>query len=1025
MRTQLVRNKKFSPQRQRIAWPVLFWLFCMLSVCAQAAGSSTHTENNALALNAASDSAPRSLGNDRKPLLQYAMSHWSTRDGLPHNSVNSIAQASDGYLWLATWEGPVRFNGRNFEVFDDIEALGVPDLGVMGLAINPLSKDVYIGGPRGGVARFDGTQWQPLPAAPGFVFRVAFDSQRNVWAAAAAGGLIRYDNAGTPHRYALLDSTASDFAYRVYVAPATEGRNEQVWVGTSNGLAFYLPEQDQFVAVPSMQGQQIRALLQHSNGMMLVAAESGLYYQNTATDDFRPWPEAISGVITSLAEGPNNALWFGTLAHGAGRITDRGISVLGVEQGLPNPHVLDIFRDREDNLWLSTHAGLVQLRDALFTSFTRAQGLLGNYARAVSFDSDHKTLWIGTSEGLSIFQGGDQQPLLPVLDNISVLTVNTQQPNVTYVGAYTEGVLQIIDGSVTARFGRSSGLHLAEVRALAFIAELDALLVGTPTGLYVTSVAPGEIELQRTFTLADGLIESTITGISQAPNGDIWVLSTGGISRIFTDNLSADIASWQAVALPLGDITAAHNIFAVRSGLGRTWFATDRGVVVFAEDEYQQQALNQLQHASERQARILQAEWWSVLNRQSGLPFDKYFALVFDFDNNLWLGGSRGVSRVDSASLQQWLTNNQLPVQANHYVETDGMESSQINTGGPAVAIDDEGHIWFATAKGVAVIAPEEVEQHHILAPPIVLERARADGLDIVPGRRLAATVERFEFQYIGLGYRMARHIQYQIKLAGFDSEWIDRGDFTVAEYTALPPGEYTFMVRSRYPGGMWSEPGTISFAKAPHYYQTLWFWLLVAVSLIAVVGLRIRGLERSRQRLRQLVSEQTAALEALANEDPLTKLANRRAFDERIQLEINRGLRNSRPFCIAVLDLDNFKQINDQYLHEGGDQVLTQVATELVAAVRNCDFVARWGGEEFVVLFPETNIEQAHEVCERIRKRIADMRFEQVNPDLQVTTSIGLAQIDAQFNYQALLQRADKALYAAKAAGRNCLQLG
>ncbi|MCH8493063.1 MAG: diguanylate cyclase [Idiomarina sp.] len=956
--------------------------------------------------------SPKSLGDFNKPLIQYAMSHWNTRDGLPHNSVNNITQTPDGYLWLATWEGPVRFNGRSFDVFDDIEALGLPETGVMGITHNPTNNHIYISGPRGGIARFDGELWHPLSAAPGFVFRVAVDHEGHLWAAAEGHGVVRYDTNGNMRQYGVAEGLSSDFAYRVYAMPAQGERDNEVLVGTSNGLSRYNQETDEFEQVSLLLDGQVRDVLQHSSGMLLVASDNGLFFQNEPEQSFQPWPVAIEGTITALEEGAEGALWYGTLTHGVGRLSNRGVSTLGVEQGLPNPHVLDIFRDHEENMWISTHGGLVQLRDALFTSFTRTQGLIGDYVRAITLDNNHR-VWVGTSEGLSVFESSAERLFTDIVKDVSVLSLTHDTQNnddVIYVGAYTAGVLQITNGEITARLGRDEGSSLAEIRALLKLPNSDLLVAGSPLGLFVLRVSPGAIELVRHLDVSDGLINPTVTGLTLAPNGDIWVASTGGISRVYLNGNTTAFEEWQAEAVHIERVSPAQNTFTMKNNGDYTWFGTDRGVLIFAESEY----------LLARDKNLSATHYWRVLNRNAGLPFDKYFSLTFDFDQNLWLGGSRGVTRVTANSLQAWLAGESNLLQSNHYVETDGMASSQVNTGGPSSALDADGHIWFATAAGVTVIAPEDINQHGVQSPPAVIERAVADSMRLAPNSRLPASTERFEFHYVGLGYRMARHIQYQVRLIGFDDDWIERGNAASAEYTSLPPGDFTFAVRSRYPGGSWSEPATISFSKAPNIYQTWWFWTLLVLAVVAAVWLRVRTLELSRVKLQRLVSEKTAELEALANEDSLTQVGNRRAFDERLFAEIKRAVRTNKRLSVAMLDLDHFKQINDRHMHEVGDQVLQIVAGVIKRTVREVDFVARWGGEEFVILFPEIDCRKAAEVSERVRAAIAAIDFSAIANDLQVTASIGVAEINQQFNHQTLLQQADQALYAAKAAGRN-----
>ncbi|RUO35999.1 hypothetical protein CWE13_10680 [Aliidiomarina shirensis] len=1004
----------------------LFEAIIFLSLLGASSVPSAHAAENRAARSSvsaeSSENELKSFSRNSKPLSQYALSHWNTRDGLPHNSINGITQTNDGYLWLGTWEGPVRFNGRDFTVFDNLDELKVPELGVVGIGLNPQTNEVYISGPRGGVSKYNGENWQALPPAPSFVFRVLIDHEQNVWAAASGAGFVRYDTEGNMHRYQQAEGLPSGFAYHIYEADPVANRERQIWVGTNTGLARYKPETDDFEAIPSVSGSQVRAVLQHSNGMLLAASDDGLFYQSEPETEFKPWPMPIEGTITSLAEGPNQAVWFGTLTHGLGRISDSGISILSVEHGLPNPHVLDIFKDREDNMWVSTHGGLVQLRDALFTSFTRTQGLVGNYVRAVMADQQQR-LWVGTNEGVSRFESMGLAPVSEELKDISVLSFGEDaETNTYYVGSYTLGLIQVIDDEITAKFGRANGMPLAEVRAIKTLPDSELIALGTPIGLVIVHAAPGELTYVKTFTVDDGLIDPTVTGLALDANGDLWAASTAGISKVHTNGVYDSVEDWRIEAIDLDNITLARNTFAAVAFKEQMWFATDRGILVYspADCGTSSSSSESMEHNG-----ASSPSCWHWLSRRNGMPLDKYFSLAFDIEENLWLGSSRGITRVNRESVANWLANPNATVTTTQYVESDGMASSQINTGGPSSVVDGDGHIWFGSAEGVAVVAPEDFGNHGLNPPPLVIESVRSNAGSFEPGATLAADDDRIEFQYIGLGYRMAAHIQYQVKLQGFDDEWIPRGSLRVAEYTSLPPGEFTFSVRSRYPGGTWSDSVDISFSKAPHYYQTWWFWLFVGAAMAALVWYRVRSLQKNQERLERLVDEKTAALEALANEDALTGLPNRRAFDQRLQLEAKRSLRNGAKLSLAVLDLDHFKQINDKHLHEAGDRVLQKIAQVLVNAVREVDYVARWGGEEFAIVFPGANCAESKAICERIRQAIDRTDFADISEGIHVTASIGIAEIDDAFDYQNLMVRADKALYEAKDAGRNTIRSG
>lgn len=176
--------------------------------------------------------------------------------------------------------------------------------------------------------------------------------------------------------------------------------------------------------------------------------------------------------------------------------------------------------------------------------------------------------------------------------------------------------------------------------------------------------------------------------------------------------------------------------------------------------------------------------------------------------------------------------------------------------------------------------------------------------------------------------------------------------------------------------------------------------------------------------RLRKTLSDSRAAIEELVIRDPLTGAYNRRHLSSTLQQEKLRSDRSEEPFCIAILDLDHFKRVNDTYGHQAGDDVLKACAACGGEVVRPIDCFGRYGGEEFEVLLTQTDLEGARIVAERIRSAINSLRFAQISPDLRVTVSIGVAQYRHKEEIRATEKRADDALYRAKAAGRNRIEV-
>ena len=179
-------------------------------------------------------------------------------------------------------------------------------------------------------------------------------------------------------------------------------------------------------------------------------------------------------------------------------------------------------------------------------------------------------------------------------------------------------------------------------------------------------------------------------------------------------------------------------------------------------------------------------------------------------------------------------------------------------------------------------------------------------------------------------------------------------------------------------------------------------------------------SLYEANQRLEARVAERTRELEKLATSDPLTSVSNRRELMDRLRDEMLRVERYQHPLSALMIDLDHFKAINDTHGHQTGDKVLIALADLLRDTCRATDTIGRYGGEEFMIILPETSIEKAHTFAERLLERVREMSVEVDGESLPITCSIGVTDVAAEETVEDFIDRADQALYSAKTLGRN-----
>lgn len=957
-----------------------------------------------------------------KPVNAYFREVWTTREGLPHNQVNAIAQTPDGYLWFGTWEGLVRYNGLEFHVIDRRNTPALRDNGVRSIRVAP-DGALVIGTSRGGVSVMREGAWRTYGKDEGLaqeeVMDAVLDARGRLWVATESAGLSRIDPDGRYTHVEDDNGLPTNITFGLL-----RDRDDTVWLATAAGLVHFNGGRNPIVydKRDGLPDAPIFRIEQTADGVLYVGTERGAYRR--VGERFEPVsPQLPVDGVPSLARDAAGDLWVGTINHGLLRLDERGLDALSSRKGLPNNRVAALFVDREGSLWAGTNAGLLRLRDAPFTTFNTEQGLSDDYVRALVQGRDG-SLWIGTSRGLNRWKDGAVAEVFDSADGLpgdSILSLLANDDGSLWVGTYVGGLLRLQGGRVVAHHDTASGLPGSnQIRALAHGAD-GALWIGTSRGL--VRLQDGKFRL---FGANEGLPRDFILALHVARDGAVWVGTANGAARVRDGRIEP---------LDLHPMNDAQDVFDFHEDAdGTLWIATDRGLVRY------------------RNGRM------RALGLAQGLPVDTLFQVVDDQAGSLWLTSNRGVLRVSRKDADAVLDGRQPTLNPDQFGEADGLASSQCNGGsGPAAIRDAGGRIWVATARGAGMVDPTVLHSYRRQLSPVVIEQLLVDdrpvpiraGLVLPPGTR------KLEFRYAGLGFQMPRMLRYRHRLQGVDDAWVERGNQRVAQYTNLGPGKYKFLVTSSAPGlgQAWNpEVTALDIQIRPRFWQHAWFGfacvaaiaLLVfgyirwrthslrsrAVELETVVDQRTRDLreqttrllvsDEEKTRLLRQLQDKSEAFERQAREDALTGVQNRRSLDEQLAQAFETATRKQQPLSFALLDIDHFKRINDEYSHAAGDEALREVARVLSAALDGDALLARWGGEEFAVLFPLTTLDVARTRCEAARAAIEHMNCDAFAPGWKMTLSGGVCERTGLVHHEKLVSRADQLLYEAKRAGRN-----
>ncbi|WMJ68532.1 ligand-binding sensor domain-containing diguanylate cyclase [Stenotrophomonas sp. 24(2023)] len=969
------------------------------------------------------------LAQDRPPPLRdYAIDVWTSRNGLPHNSLRDIAQTPEGHLWFATWEGLVRYNGLDFTVFDRSTRPGLRDNGIGALLVDR-QGGLWISDSRGNVSRrgSDG-QWQVWEHASGtpqvLIQAMQTDSRGRLWLLYEGKGLGHLDADGSLHFEPPPAGVPMALSFTKLVVDA----QDRVWVGTLDGLVV---RDTDGVLKRAPAGWELGSGLvwpyRAPDGVVWIVAGERLY---RLQDDRPELVHRLPGQthLTSMLQDRYGDLWLGTENQGLLRVSSHGLERLPAGLNLPGGRVVSLREDAEGSIWVGANGGLYRLRETLFSSYTQHDGLSGDYVRTVFEDRDRQ-LWVGSASGLDRRLPDGRFAPVPLHNSggkpPSVLSLAQDRQGDMWVGTFGDGVLRLgPQGQLRHVYGAAEGMPGGNIRAISVDAG-GVVWAGTQKG--VVSIDAGGVHVPTTA----GLPRALITALAHDPAGALWIGTVEGV-RVLRDGTVQNID-----LEPLG---GGRSVFGFQQIGDAMWISSDRGLYRW------------------QQGRL------SRVGLEQGMPVDTVFQLVPDRLGNVWISSNRGVLRTDMAALNDVADGRAPRISVERYTEIDGMANSQANgSSGPSALLRQDGTFWVVTAGGLSMVDPLRLQHfRERLAPPAAIESVQVDGapvhwegndLNHIPGGR------RLTVSYVGLSYLLSDRIRYRTRLDGLDTGWVDRGLQRSVEFIGLPPGDYTLHVAAAHPGGEWGHHEAVwRFTVEPFWWQRhsvqALAALLLIVALVALYRFLLTRYRDSNLRLAQRVKEatfdlqtQTVNLQALnlektelaerlarqaeaferqAREDALTGLANRRAFDEALARDFARSQRSGHPLCLVVLDIDHFKDVNDRHTHSVGDMVLVQVAQLLASACRDSDMPARTGGEEFALLLNDTRLEEAAQVCARLRGLFHD------HPDwagvagLRVTFSAGLVELDGSDRTPKLLyQRADRALYRAKSDGRDRTSIG
>lgn len=834
----------------------------------------------------------------------YAVTTWEKSDGLPTDTISAVTQTLDGFLWVGTAAGLVRFDGARFVVAQGAEELaGVPIRRLFTdrsgtLWIATADARIY----RRGEGKL--IQVATPKTVPGLVTTFAQHPDGSIWLGTDTGSAFRFH---ADRFEQVLPELAAD---RVPTQLAADVWGDgRLWFRRGLSVGFFEGTQWTQVSRDSAPPKRLGPMApRRAGGLWLFAAEYrlDLLGRGQWPLDSKPYPRFMDP--SCLLEDSGGRLWFGTPQQGLGLITgNESASRYYTGTGFPIDAVSCLFEDREGNLWVGgSSGGLARLTRWTFVPPPADAGLPST-APACLTEDDEGSIWVNFAEsGLWRFQGSGVTGPMPYAGRASRRTgwaLHVGRDGTKWFAAYGGGLLSWRQED-SKLWTKTEGLPTNDIRALCEGPQGE-LWLGCVLGL----------------VRFDGTNFTRVTLNDSWPRREVNALTLDREGYLWAGGRDDGAARWRDGTVQVFRTEQGLPSDEVRTFLpaedGSTWIGTTRGVA-----------------------------WWrrgrmDAFDASKGLPDADVHSLVDDRLGHLWMGTRRGVLRVDMEELAA-VADGRAPriTKLRNFGREAGLPSARMTRGQPGALRALDGRLWFATLKGLAVVNPAAVLSNPV-RPEVFFEEVLIDSVvahhpgagSLSGGERrssprsplqVPSDARRLEFHYTTPILTSPESVRFERRLDGIDDEWRDAGGERSAVYHGLRAGHYRLRVRAANNDGVWGEEGAgLRFYVAPVWWETVWFRIVGAMGFAGLIGgvfwLRFRVLERRR------VAQQNFARELMARQETERK---------RIAAELHDGLGQCLSIIQnrAVLATSEKDTGSKSTAHLAG---ISQAATEALAGVR------------------------------------------------------------------------------------------
>ncbi|CAM4153706.1 ligand-binding sensor domain-containing diguanylate cyclase [Pseudoalteromonas ostreae] len=932
-------------------------------------------------------------------ITDYVVKQWNMQNGLPSQSLKSVVQDKQGYMWLGTQFGLSRFDGNTFTNYNTLNSHFLPSNGINKLLVD--SEGYLWIGTKDGIVVIDPTTMAAQEfSVKGPVRDVIEDAKGSIWIAANGLYFVSRNqiNVSAVHDLLVPVMSASSVKQIVGTVSQLALSPEGIWLvneryllrltNSSSDFAKLRLELTAKVSIPERLAQTIIHDLAWLEGNLYLASELGAYFLDL-DDELRPFPlpNANNSAVYKFMSDSNGALWIST--YGRLLFRDNSGDWQWVEPSQLDQSIwfADLYRDNDNNIWLASfseglwlaHEGRIERHSAI-SQMTEA-------VMAISQAPDGR-LWVANRSGVGYFD----------LDKNFINQIPSNQ------------------------YGR------AAVHDLQF--DGSRLYIATGRGVYI-------YENNTLFTVPGrALKDNPVFAISRSSKGGFWLGTGRGMYRLSYGGLTPFAYNAFLGSKFITYVVDEANFGLIGTSKGAYYF-TDRGIEKIGdqtslESAYVTSILNidgvGILIGSLNDGLFYRSTQghWRQLDATNGLPYGSIFSLRYDEKlKRIWVSTMKGVYRMPVEQFTNDIESLKVEQVISSYDRQLDGKASQCCTGLGHDAVAELGNsMWYPSLQGVVEI-PKDIELFGVkrLQPKVESLNTEIRKLATAAlGRNPELEIDERDItlKYTAIDYYAPTSIEFRYRLTGLDNDWRYANTRREAIYTNLPPGAFLFQLEAKRQGEGWqkAQRTEYSFVVPRRFDETIYFRLLITSSFILLFYLVFwvfRKQERRKQTaLESLITERTgelrhandklnqvnSQLKLMSHSDELTGLRSRRFLFDQLPKDIEHFQRNSqslqaqgKSLVLLIINFDNFSRINDAYGPIGGDSCLQQMAALLNSRTQGSDYVARWSGDEFLLLLRDFKRTAIDSYVAQLCKAIADHTFKLPSGDsINLTASIGFS---------------------------------